>query len=179
MTDNSDESPTLEEVLDGEVSADEYNRHKEAEMEARLNQLDEQKQAAVGALRDAAQESADTETVTIGQIDLEVVSRIPPAVEDLLDEMERAEQRQDTDRLRELNALALAEMVDSPDEYADPDVWAVAAEQNGLQWVSEAVATVLGPARDRQQDTAGNLEPDSDNTPNQQRGKPSGWQRQR
>jgi len=177
MTD--DDAPTLEQVLDGEVSADEYNEHKEAEMEARLDELDEQKQAAVGALREAAQESVDTETVTLGQVDLEVVTRIPPAVEDLLDEMERAEQRQDTDRLRELNALALAEMVNSPDEYVDPDVWAVAAEQNGLQWVSEAVATVLEPARDRQQDTAGNLQADSDSTPNQERGKQSGWRRQR
>jgi len=178
MTD-TDDAPTLEQVLDGETSADEYNAHKEEEMEARLEELDEQKQAAVGALREAAQETVDTETVTLGQVDLEVVTRIPPAVEDLLGEMERAEQRQDTDRLRELNALALAEMVDSPDEYADPDVWAVAAEQNGLQWVSEAVATVLSPARDRQQDTTGNLQPDSDSTPNQQRGKQSGWQRQR
>lgn len=177
MTD--DDAPTLEQVLDGEVSADEYNEYKEAEMEARLKDMDEQKQAAVGALREAAQQSVDTESVTLGQVDLDVVTRIPPAVEDILDEMERAEQRQDTDRLRELNALALAEMVDSPDEYADPDVWAVAAEQNGLQWVSEAVAVVLGPARDRQQDAAGNLQPDSDSTPNQQRGKRSGWQRQR
>lgn len=177
MTD--DDAPTLEQVLDGEVSADEYNEYKEAEMEARLDDLDEQKQAAVGALREAAQQSVDTESVTLGQVDLDVVTRIPPAVEDILDEMERAEQRQDTDRLRELNALALAEMVDSPDEYADPDVWAVAAEQNGLQWVSEAVAVVLGPARDRQQDAAGNLQPDSDSTPSQQRDKQSGWQRQR
>lgn len=185
---NSDVEPpdeldysNLDQYSDAEIEA--WNDQRRDEIEDTIESFNERQEAAVNALREDAQKSADTETVELSSgIELEVRTRIPPAVEQLVDDVRAAQQEQDLDRARRLGAAANAEMVESPAEYTSAEVWVVASQDGaaGVQWLTETTQTILGPARDRAE-TKGNenSQTDSDATPAQTTGKDSGWQRQR
>jgi len=176
----SDNGPSLSDVLEGDADADKYNERVEQEMDARIETMRESEQDAVDALRESAQESLDTAAVSVGEIQLEVLTRIPPDVEDLIEEMDDAEVEGDRHRARRLNAAALAQMVESPEGYTSPDVWVVAAEQNGTHWFGEVTDIVLAPARENAEELGNrNSPPDSDDSLHQTTGKQSGWQQQR
>lgn len=178
----TDDTPSLTEVIESDDPelADRYNEAQEAAIKERLDHLDEQKQEAVSALRESAQESLETETVTLDSgVTLEVRTRLPPNVEQLQAEAQQAEEDRDYQRARRLTCEILAAMVESPAEFGDPDVWATASRDGsaGLQWLLEATDIVLEPAIDSAE-AMGN-EPDSANTRGQTKDRQSGWQRQR
>lgn len=182
----SDGTPTLEEVIESDdpALAEAYNEAKRDEIAAELEHLDEQEQAAVDALRESAQQSLETDTVTLPSgVDLEVRARMPPVVENLQEKMQRARQQQDLQRARRLNCAMLAEMVESPGEYVNPDVWETASRDGnaGLQWLAEVTDIVVGPATENAEALQGNRNSAtaSDTTPQPTKDKQSGWQRQR
>lgn len=183
MTGDDDDRSIYERAESGDLNDEEAQAHNEQrrqEIQDHLDTLNEQQQEAVATLRESAQESADTEMVTLPSgVDLEVRSRIPPAVESLIDDLQTAEQHGDPDRVRRLNSEALAEMVVT-EEYSDPRVWVTASKDGdaGLQWLAEVTDIVLGPATEQIEDLQGNSQ-DSSTTRKQTTGKQSGWQRQR
>lgn len=154
----------LDEYGGAEIEA--RNEAKEAEYQDRIDTLNEQQQAAVAGLREHAQESAKTETVPLGQEQLEVRTRFPPRVEQLKEEIEQAQMDGDMERSRRLNAQVAASLVVSPDGYTDPEVWEVAAQEHGMHWLGEAVDAIAGPASENAESLQGNSK-DSD-----------GWQKQ-
>jgi hypothetical protein len=199
------DKPDLETVIESDDPelVDEYNAAVEDELDEQVAELEAEKQDAVAALREDAQESLETETVTMpgSGTELEVRARMSPHIESLQDKLQRIEDGEQVnvpegvihafDRLsvddfvdlgqveqsRHLNAYLLAEMVESPPKFADPDVWAVASRDGdaGLQWLAEATDVIIGPARTNAEDIhEGNSRTDSENTPNQQRGRRSG-----
>jgi len=178
----TDDTPSLTEVIESDDPelADRYNEAQEAAIKERLDHLDEQKQEAVSALRESAQESLETETVTLDSgVTLEVRTRLPPNVERLQAEAQQAEEDRDYQRARRLTCEILAAMVESPAEFGDPDVWATASRDGsaGLQWLLEATDAVLEPAIDSAE-AMGNGQ-DSANTQDRTKDRQSGWQRQR
>lgn len=149
------------------------NNAKEAEYQDRIDTLNKQQQEAVAGLREHAQESAKTETVPLGQEQLEVRTRFPPQVETLKEEIEQAQMDGDMERSRRLNCQVAASLVVSPDGYTDPEVWEVAAREHGMHWLGEAVDTIAGPASDSAESLQGNSQ-DSDGWQKQTGAKPSG-----
>lgn len=165
-------------IDDDEVEA--YNKQREQEIQETIETLNEQQQQAVDALRESAQASLETETVTLPSgVDLDVRTRISPEVERLIDNIQEAEATGDLQRARRLSAEALAEMVESPEEYGDPDVWVVASQGGdaGVQWLGECIEIVTEPATPEGA-REGNSN-HSDGMPGRTTAKQSGWQRQR
>jgi len=170
-------------VESGHASEEEvarYNEMRQREIDETLAQLSESKQKAVAALRDSATDTVETEPVTLGDVELAVKTRIPPEVERLVDRIQQAESDQDRHRARRLNAEALSEMVADPDEYADPEVWVVAAEQNGMHWLGEVTDRILAPAKASAEELRDdpNSQPASDSTPGQTKARQSGLHRE-
>lgn len=169
----------IEEWSDAELEA--WEQHTRESLDDRIEESVGDESDAVATLREAATDSLDTETVTLGDgVELEVRTRIPPAVEDLHDKMRQADKSGNLEVARRLNSQMLAEMVVEPDKFADPDVWATASRDGdaGMQWLAEATEAITGPATERAEELEGNAT-HSDGSQSPGGGNPSGWQRQR
>jgi hypothetical protein len=181
MTDTEIDWSNLDQYDDDDLEAiNEARREKFAEKHAALNEAE---QDAVDALRQDAQESLDTETVTLDSgVELEVRTRLPPTGEDLLTEMQEARQAQDLQRARRLTCALLAELVESPERFTEAKVWEVASSDGdaGSQWLAEVSKIVMEPVETAAEDIMGDEgNGRSSGMPAQTTGKQSGWQRQR
>lgn len=153
----------IDELSEEEIEA--YNEQVEAELEAQLDEqaddLDDTEQAAAEALLQDAEETVETETVALDSgLELEVRTRIPPAVERMQSRLERMEKRGASPaEIATLNCEMLAEMVET-EGYGSPEPWHIAyqGDDGGLQWLSEVTSTVLEPAHDRAEATKGKFE---------------------
>lgn len=181
----TDDTPSLAAVIESDDPelADQYNEAKEREIAESLEHLNQQEQEAVDALRESAQASQDTATVALDSgVELEVLDRIPPSVEQLAEEMQEARQTGDIARARRYACAMLAEMVQAPEEYTNAEVWATASRDGsaGMQWLAEVEQIVTEPAQESAEALQGNQTSpeDSNTTPEPMKGKESGWLRQ-
>lgn len=159
-------SPDLEDIIEGDASEEDieaYNEAKDAEMEARIGQLEDEEQEAVEALLDEAEETAETETVTLESgLELEVRTRVPPAVERKQQRLRTLEKRHkdgeaDIRDIAEVSCEMLAEMCET-DGYDNPDVWLAAYQREGQQWLLEMVAEVTEPAKNQTEQLGNRLD---------------------
>ena len=136
----------VEDVLEGDADAEAYNEQVEDRFEERLQELAEQEQAAVSALLEEAEESAETETVEFPSgLELEVKTRIPVDVEHRLERIEHLEQEGARDEMAEQSAHVAASMCETPG-YDNPDTWLTAWKKEGTHWLSEMLSEILDPA---------------------------------
>lgn len=156
----SDDNPNVAETPDDDTrddaseskapKADDFEE-KEAELHADLenivDSLDDEKADAVAALGEAAEESLETREVRLSDdLVLEVKDRLDPRAERQVERVEKAQEDADRERAARHAAAALSHQVVSPDEYTDSEVWEVAAEVHGMDYVLNEVAElVIGP----------------------------------
>jgi len=170
----------LDQYSEAEIEA--YNEQRRDEIQTAEEKFNEQQEEAVDRLRESAQQSLETEEVELDSgLELEVRARIPPEVEDMQEELDQAVATGDIALARRLAAAMNATMVESPDEYADTDVWLVASRDGdaGIQWLVETSQKLTEPAEDRMPDNDEGNEKQSNDLPGRNAGKQSGWQRQR
>jgi len=185
MSDNAPDSIDFEKLEAGEYDDEEieaYNEQREQEIVERHKELNRQEQKAVDALRRDAQESHETETVTLESgVDLEVRTRIPPEVEDLHEQLQEAQRAGNLSLTRQLAAAMNAEMVEAPEGYTNTDVWLVASRDGdaGLQWLTETTDIILKPVKDTLPDPGEGNGTGSNDLHRPEEVRQSGWQRQR
>jgi predicted DNA-binding ribbon-helix-helix protein len=137
---------SVEDVLEGDADAEAYNEQVEARFQQRLQELAEQEQAAVSALLEEAEESAETATVEFPSgLELEVKTRIPVDVEHRLERIKNLEEEGALDEMATQSAHVTANMCETAG-YDDPDTWLTAWEKKGTHWLSEMLAEILAPA---------------------------------
>jgi hypothetical protein len=138
---------SVEDVLEGDADAEAYNEQVEARFQQRRQELADQEQAAVSALLEAAEASAETETVEFPSgLELEVKTRIPVDVQHRLERIERLEQEDaPIEEIAAVNCEALAGMCET-DGYDSADTWLAAYEKNGIHWLGEMTSRVTTPA---------------------------------
>jgi hypothetical protein len=137
----------VEDVLEGDADAEAYNEQVEARFEERLQELAEQEQAAVSALLDEAEASAETEIVEFPSgLEIEVWTRIPVDVEHRLERIEQLEQEDaPIGEIAVVNCEALAGMCVT-EGYDSAETWLAAYEKNGIHWLGEMTSRVTAPA---------------------------------
>lgn len=164
--------------LSDEEKQDRADRLKRAAKQTRRER--DHTETAADALIGDAKSTLETETVELDSgLELDVRSRLPASVEENLEALEAAETRGDRVAIRRLNCEMVAAMVVT-EEFDQPGVWLAASRDGdaGMQWLSEATATILKPALDRAEETEGKLQP-SGNTRGRTGGRPSGRSQRR
>ena len=138
---------SVEDVLEGDADAEAYNEQVEARFQQRRQELADQEQAAVSALLEEAEASAETETVKFPSgLEMEVKTRIPVDVEHRLERIERLEQEgAPIGEIAAVNCEALAGMCET-DGYDSADTWLAAYEKNGIHWLGEMTDRITAPA---------------------------------
>jgi hypothetical protein len=139
-------------MSDSTINKAENFEEKEAELHADLEDvvanLEDEKAEAVAALGEAAEESLETREVRLSdELVLTVKERIDPRAERLQERAENAQEKGDMEGAARHAAQALAHQVIEPEEYTDTEVWEVAVEQYGKQFVLvDCTEKILGPA---------------------------------
>ena len=138
---------SVEDVLKGDADAEAYNEQVEARFDERLQELAEQEQAAVSALLEEAEASAETETVEFPSgLELEIKTRIPVDVEHQLERIERLEEQgAPIGEIASANCEALAEMCET-DGYDSADTWMTVWSKKGTHWLAEMTSRITATA---------------------------------